>query len=139
RCLSVLRHAGDGVRDAADELHDAWSPATGDVVVEFEDRVVLHGTDRVPARPFGNRLGALVAAFGVRQEDHVGIGGDDPFLTQLRRATGGFGVVPVGDVLQAEAIVDVADEGGRRHRVVVVRHFVVVRQCLVGSGGVRND
>src|SRR4051794_33344195 len=67
----------DDARDELDEVDDPRPPAGRDVVVEREHPVLLDRGDVAPARPARDRLGALVTALRVGQDDEPRVGGDD--------------------------------------------------------------
>ena len=86
---------------------------------------------RVERRPLGDGLGGLVAADGVGQHDEVRRLADDVLGRQLRVAAGGV-LGAVGDVLQAEQLVDAADER-RAGRGVEGRVELVVDAHALGA------
>jgi hypothetical protein len=85
----------------AEELDDAGTPPRGDVVVELDHAAAFDRRQTRPPGPPADRVGVLVAAPGVGQDDQVGIGVDDELRRQLRVVAGAAGRL-VGDVLQAE-------------------------------------
>ena len=94
----------------------------------------LTAVELVPAGPGGDGLGRLAAALGVGQEDQVGVGLDHVLGRQLRVAAGVL-VGRVGDVLQAELVVELADEGLGGRRVQGLVQLVVVGQRPLGPAG----
>src|SRR5258706_163833 len=100
-------------RDRPDEVDDPRAPARSDRVVDADDRVVADGRDRVPARTRRDRLRGLAAAPHVGQDDQRRVRRDDVLGRELRVAARRR-VGCVGDVLQAEQRVDLADERLRR-------------------------
>src|SRR5215216_694944 len=126
-CVATASAGGDGdllesIVDLARVVDDARTPAGGDVVVHREDVALLDGGDVGPAGPALHRLQALAAALRVGEEDQIGVGVDDRFLAQLREA--GRVVGRVGDVGQAEHLVDLTDERVRPGGVAGVVELV---------------
>src|SRR5262245_14580758 len=102
----------------AEEVHEPRPPARGDGVIHADDGARPHGADAVPPWPPGDRGRALAAADDVREDDDVRVRSHDVLGRELRVARA-RGVGLVGDVLQPEEGVDLADEGlrGRREEV----------------------
>src|SRR3954469_12797776 len=95
------------------EVGDARPPAADDVVVGLDDLVALDGGQRVEGRTLRQGLPRLLAALGVGEHDEVGRGLHDVLGGELRvPAVRTLGLV--GDVLQAELLVQAADEGAAR-------------------------
>src|SRR4051795_3026761 len=116
------------LRQELGEVRRAGPPARDDVVVRGEHLAVLDGRDRPERRPLGQALLALLAALRVGQHDEVGRGLDDVLRRQLRVAAArALGLV--GDVLEAEGLVDAADEGVAGRRVIGLVELVVDLQA----------
>src|SRR3954471_3112476 len=101
----------EGVGHRLGEVGDPRAPPGGDVVAGLEHAAVLDRGNGVERGPLRQGLCRLVAADRVGQHDQIRCRTDDELRRQLRIATGGVGRL-VGDVLQAEQLVDAADEGG---------------------------
>src|SRR5690606_5765 len=118
----------DGLSHFLDEVGDPRPPPGGDVGVHFDHVLLLHRGHR------GERGTAqdVVHAARVGDEDEVGVLFDDELRGQLRVAARGVFCF-VGDVDQAEQVVDLPDEGVGGHRVQLGVDLVVVAQpgCAV--------
>src|SRR4051812_45462051 len=112
------------LRDELGEVRRPGAPAGDDVVVRGDDLAVLHRRDRGEGGPLRQRLLGLLAALRVGEHDQVGRGLDDVLGRELRvPAVGALGLV--GDVLQAELLVEAPDEGAAGRGVEGLVELVV--------------